>query len=77
MTNYICIVESERFNVHQFVRDVLNDVVNPDFIIHSEDFINTTYQYFINKNKSYQLYANVIKDNINYIAAVNTYINKD
>jgi len=74
MKNYIFIVKSEGFNVHQFVRNVLGGKIIKEQTIELEDFILTQHGYFIHEDVCYQLYANVVKDNINYICAVNSNI---
>jgi len=74
MKNYICIVKSEGFNVHQFVRNVLGGKIIKEQAIELEDFILTQHGYFIHEGICYQLYANVVKGNINYICAVDSNI---
>ena len=67
-------MKSEGFNVHQFVRNVLNGEITKSQIIELEDFVTTQHEYFIHEEVCYQLYANVIRGNINYICAVNSNI---
>jgi len=74
MKNYICIVQSEGFNVHQFVRNVLSGKIIKEQAIELENFIFTQHGYFVHEDICYQLYANVVKDDINYICAVDSNI---
>jgi hypothetical protein len=70
MINCICVVKSEGFNSHRFVRDILYNKVDKENLIFVENFVNTQFGYFIHNDKCYQMYTNVIKDNINYIAVI-------
>ena len=72
MFNCMCIVEENGFNSHQFVLDVLNNKLNKDNMIYVDKFTFTEDGYFIYKDRIYKIYTNVVKNNYNYIACIDT-----